>query len=147
MLLNTPTNLFAELEHLQRELQQAFAPLSRPNNIRAVANGAFPLLNVGSQADGIEIQAFAPGIDPATLDVQLHRGVLTIAGERPAATTSEDGKQAVYARERFSGRFKRSVNLPDDADPGQVQARYRDGILYIHVARRASAQPRRIQIQ
>ncbi|RZL93085.1 MAG: Hsp20 family protein, partial [Variovorax sp.] len=36
---------------------------------------------------------------------------------------------------------------PDDADPAQVQASYRDGVLRISVARQADAQPRRITVQ
>jgi hypothetical protein len=38
-------------------------------------------------------------------------------------------------------------SLPDDADPTQVQASYRDGVLHISVARRQAAQPTRVAIQ
>lgn len=146
-LLNFPGGLLAEFERLQRELQQDYAGLGRPGSIRAVASGAFPALNVGSTASSIEVYAFAPGIDPAKLDLQIHRGLLTIAGERASAEPGDNGSLSAYANERFSGRFKRTVNLSDDADPDKVQATYRDGILRISVARRESAQPKRISIQ
>lgn len=84
-LLNLPNDPFSEFERMQRELQQAFANVARPGSIRAVASGAFPAINVGSTATAVEIYAFAPGIDPATLDVQLDRGLLTISGERSSA--------------------------------------------------------------
>ena len=51
------------------------------------------------------------------------------------------------SRERFSGRFRRVVSLPDDIDPNAVNARYRDGVLHVSVSRRETSQPRRIDIQ
>jgi HSP20 family protein len=39
------------------------------------------------------------------------------------------------------------VALPDDVDPTQVKANYRDGVLLISVARRESAQAKRITVQ
>ena len=146
-LLNFPGGLLAELERLQRELQEDFANFGRPGSIRALASGAFPALNVGSTASTIEVYAFAPGIDPAKLDVQIDHGLLTIVGERESDQPGDNGSLSTYANERFSGRFKRTLSLPDDADPDRVEASYRDGVLHIKVARRESAQPKRISVQ
>ena len=146
-LLNLPNDPFSEFERMQRELQQAFANVARPGSIRAVANGAFPAINVGSTATAVEIYAFAPGIDPATLDVQLDRGLLTISGERSSAGSQDTERLSAYANERFSGRFKRTVSLPEDADPERVEAHYRDGVLHIKVAHVEAVQPKRISIQ
>ena len=88
------------------------------------------------------------GLDPATVDINLDRGVLTIAGERQAKLPAEDDKKAaVHIRERFSGRFRRVVTLSNDVDPNSVSADYRDGVLHISAKRRESAQPRRITVQ
>lgn len=146
-LLNLPNDPFLEFERMQRELQQAFANVGRPGSIRAVASGAFPAINVGSTPTAVEIYAFAPGIDPATLDVQLDRGLLTISGERNSAGSQDPERMSVYANERFSGSFKRTVSLPEDADPERVEAHYRDGVLHIQVARVEAVQPKRISIQ
>ena len=145
--LTSPVSLFSELERLQRELQQNISPIGRPVNIRAVASGTFPQINVGNTTDTIEIQVFAPGVDASSLDVRVHRGILTISGERLAEQLKTEEKQSVYATERFSGRFKRSVTLPDDADANEVQARYCDGVLLISIKRQQTAAPRKINIQ
>ena len=137
-----PRDLFAEFDRLTRDLQQAF---DATPTIRG--RGAFPALNIGTTPQSVEIYGFAPGIDPATLDVQIEKGVLTVAGERKADAPPADAKATVYAQERFSGRFRRVVNLPDDIDADAVQARYRDGLLHITVPRREAAKPRRITIQ
>ena len=135
-------DVFAEMDRLQREMLQAF---DISPSIRGHARGGYPAVNVGSTPKSIELYAFAPGIDPATLDVQIEKGVLTVAGERKADPAPE--KASVHIDERFAGRFRRVVTLPDDVDPGAVEARYRDGVLHISVARKEAAQPRRITVQ
>ena len=139
-----PRELFAEVERLQREMQQAFDTVSP--SIRGFARG-YPALNVGSTPSSVEVYAFAPGIDPAKVEVRLERGVLTIEGERAEAARAEAGKSTVHVNERFQGRFSRVISLPDDIDPGAVSASYRDGVLRVSVQRRESAQPRRIEVQ
>lgn len=136
-----PRDLFAELDRLQRELQQSVDP--NPN-IRGLTRG-FPALNIGGTPKTVDIYAFAPGIDPATLDVQLVKGMLTIAGERKIDPVPE--KATLHVDERFAGRFRRVVSLPDDADPNAIEAKYKDGVLHVRIQRKEEAQPRRITIQ
>ena len=140
-----PRNVLAELDRMQREMRDAF---DLSPSIRGLGRGGFPALNIGGTPQSVEILAFAPGLDPASVEVKLDRGVLTIAGERPADLPSEDGDEAaVHITERFNGRFRRVVSLSDDVDPDGVSAAYRDGILHITAKRRESAQPRRINVQ
>jgi HSP20 family protein len=139
-----PQDVFAEMDRLQRDMQQAF---DLSPTIRGLARNGFPALNVGGTPKTIEIYAFAPGVDPNTLEVNLERGLLSIAGERKKSLPEADAKSAVHINERFQGRFRRAITLPDDADPEAVDAKLRDGLLHITVQRRASTQPRRIAIQ
>ena len=138
-----PRDLVAELDRLQRQVQQAieFSP-----SIRGFARG-FPGLNIASTPESAEIYAFAPGLDPATIEVQLERGVLSIAGERNTELPGEGDKATVHVNERFAGRFHRVVTLTDDLDPNAVRASYREGVLHVSIQRLASAQPRRISVQ
>jgi len=137
-------DVFAELDRLQREMQQAF---DLSPSIRGFGRGGFPALNVGGTPQSVEIYAFAPGMDPAAIEVSLDRGVLTISGERKAGLPAPDAKATVHINERSAGRFSRVVSLPDDVDPNAASAAYRDGVLHISIKRRESAQPRRIAIQ
>ncbi len=140
-----PRDLFAEMDRVTREMQQAFDVTPA---IRGFARGGYPAINVGHTPGAVEIYAFAPGVDPAKVEVNLDRGVLTISGERaPVGGSNGDGKTTLHVNERFDGRFRRVVNLPDDIDPGAVSADYRDGVLHVSVKRRESAQPRRIEVQ
>jgi HSP20 family protein len=140
-----PRDIFAELDRLQREIQESF---DVSPSIRGFGRGGFPALNIGGTPQSLEIYAFTPGVDPAQLDVSLVRGVLTFAGERaPELPAGGDNEATVHVNERFDGRFRRVVSLPDDLDPDGVSAESRDGVLHISIKRRQSAQPRRISIQ
>jgi HSP20 family protein len=132
---------------MQREMDQVFGTLGLPASIRAVARGTFPAINIGSSPQSFEIYAFAPGIDPSTLDVSVDRGILTIAGERKRDLPDEGKPFSIYADERFSGPFKRAVNLPEGVDPSRIEARYRDGVLRVSVPKSEAAQPKRIEIK
>jgi HSP20 family protein len=138
-------DVFAELDRLQREMQETF---DLSPSIRGFGRGGFPALNVGGTPQSVEIYAFAPGLDPAKMEVNLDRGVLTIAGERLTSLPSEDDDAAtVHINERFGGRFRRVLSLSNDVDPNGVSADYRDGVLHVSIKRQESAQPRRITVQ
>lgn len=139
-----PRDLFAELDRLQRDMSGVF---DYSPSIRGLGRGGYPALNVGSTPTGVEVFAFAPGIDPASIEVNLDRGVLTIAGERKAATPTEsDAKTTLHLNERYAGRFRRVVSMPDDIDPASVSAEFRDGVLRVAAQRKAAAQARRIDV-
>lgn len=137
-----PRDMLAGLERLQRDMQQG---LELTPSIRGLSRGGYPAMNIGGTAQSIEIYVFAPGLDPARIDVEIEKGVLTIAGERPPIEPAE--KSTRHIDERFVGRFRRVVSLPDDVDASSVKAAYRDGVLHVSVARKEAAQPRRITIQ
>jgi HSP20 family protein len=143
-MFRSSADLFAELDRMQSLLDQVFpAPGA---SIRSMAGAGFPVLNVGTTPSSIEVQALAPGLDPAKLEITLDRGLLVIAGERASELPAAGERSAVYAQERFSGSFRRVVNLPEDADPARVNASYRDGVLRIAIAKRESSLPRRIEV-
>ena len=146
-LLSSPGSVFSEFERLRREMDEMFGGTGLPASIRAVAPGSFPAINVGTTPDSVEIYAFAPGLDASKIDVTVDRGVLTIAGERPAPANDGEERTRAYSRERMFGSFRRTLSLPEDVDSSRVKAAYRDGLLQVSIGRRESAQPKRITVQ
>ena len=142
-------DLLSEMDRIHREWRRSFDAMSP--NIRGFAQG-YPALNVGTTPTSVEIYAFAPGVDPQNIQLDLDRRVLTIAGERTAVKPGDGEAEqrpnsVTHVAERFIGRFKRIVSLPEDIDPDAVTADYQDGVLHVSVKRRESAQPRRISVQ
>ncbi|WP_322086640.1 Hsp20/alpha crystallin family protein [Burkholderia sp. BCC1999] len=140
-------DLFDDFARVQRQVANLLG--ERPTGIRAVRHGAFPALNVGATDEAIEIVAFAPGMAAGDFDVSIDKDLLTISGERKPAPRAEgeDENVRTYAQERFHGAFRRVVELPRDADPDQVSARYENGCLLIRVGRREASKPRAITVQ
>lgn len=138
-------DVFSELNRLQGVLDQMFRPAER-SSIRALTGASFPVINIGTTPDTVEVMALAPGLDPTSIQLSIDRGLLVIAGDRKSQLPEAGDNVSVYAQERFAGSFRRVVSLPDDADPGKVEASYRDGILRVTVAKRESSKPRRIEV-
>jgi HSP20 family protein len=136
-------DLFSDFDRVQRQMSSLFG--HAPSSIRSSRADAFPRLNVGSTDDSIQVVAFAPGVDPATLDVTVDKGTLTISGERRAQAPAEGSR--TYAKERFTGAFRRVIELPRTADADKVEARYENGLLTITVGKREASKPRAIAIQ
>lgn len=90
------------------------------------------------------VYLFAPGVAPRGLDVSIRQNLLSISGAREIAL---DESATYFRQERFSGQFHRTINLPDDADPERVEAKYENGILTVRIGRRESAKPRQIEVR
>jgi HSP20 family protein len=171
-MMSTSHRFFGEsapdVDDLQRQFERLFGLRSASvAPIRSVARGSFPQVNIGATPEAIEVFAFAPGIDPASLEVTVDKGLLTISGTRtpaqPAGTAAATAAtpssatptshtataaqpMAVYTRERASGSFRRVIALPEDADPSRVDANYRCGVLKVRVEKREASRPRRITV-
>ncbi len=141
-LFGESTSLFDEFNWLSREMDRLFEPMGIP--ALRTAGGGFPAVNVATEEAKVHVLVFAPGIDPATLDVSIVGNVLTVKGRRDALEVPE-GTQS-WVRERPAGRFVRTLTLPDDVDPQRVEAQSRDGMIWIQVMRDEAARPRRIQV-
>ena len=70
--------------------------------------------------------------------------MLTLKGEiRP----DEEDEARYYLRERWCGKFQRSLTLPDEVDASQIQATYEAGVLTVHLPKSEELRPRRIQVR
>lgn len=132
-------SLLDELRRWERE------PFPSPwlAGIRSTRQGTFPPLNVGASEESVDVYVFAAGLDTDSLDLSLRQNLLTIAGQR---RLEAEENASYYRQERFSGSFRRVLTLPEDVDPDDVKASYRDGVLHVRVGRREAARPRRIEV-
>jgi HSP20 family protein len=142
-LFRPSADLFEQLSRLQNHFDQAFRAGS---SIRALAGAGFPVLNVGSTPDTVEVMALAPGLDPGKIELTIDRGLLIISGERQSLLPEAGERTSVYAQERYTGAFRRVISLPDDVDASKVDASYRDGVLRVTLPKHEASRPRRIEI-
>lgn len=105
--------------------------------------GSWPRIQARNEASGYELSVDLPGLTDKDVQLDVHRGVLTLSGERKV--TVPEGYRAVR-RERGTARFSRSVQLPEDVNSEAVEAQMRDGVLKIRLPKRADVQPKKIEI-
>ncbi|CAA6811403.1 MAG: Heat-shock protein Hsp20 [uncultured Thiotrichaceae bacterium] len=104
----------------------------------------YPAINIAKSDEQVEVYAYAPGLDPASIDVTLHDQILTLKGAKQAREV-EDGEQT-FAQERFAGDFERTVKIMDDIDTSNVEASYENGVLRITLNRQAKPVARKITV-
>ena len=84
-----------------------------------------------------------PGVDPASVDLSVTDGVLTIRAAREPRTT--DDVQVLLA-ERPTGEFVRTLSLGRGLDLENIAATYDAGVLTVTIPVAETAKPRRIPI-
>ena len=83
------------------------------------------------------------GVDPGSVDVNVHGRVLTIRAERSART---DADVQWLRRERPTGTLERRLSVGDGLDLDRISATWQDGVLTLTIPVADAAKPRRIEI-
>ena len=101
-------------------------------------------MDVARVGDRYVLDADLPGIDPATVDIDVDGRFLTIRAERP--TRAQDG--ATYlSRERGSGSYARRFTIGSGIDTASISASYDNGVLSVVLPISESAKPRKVDVQ
>lgn len=103
-----------------------------------------PALDVYEDRENVIVTLEVPGMKKEDFDIALHGETLSISGER--RLDEERSKVNGYRRERFEGRFQRSITLPKRVQADKVTATYRDGILTVTLPIAEEARPKQITI-
>jgi HSP20 family protein len=129
---------FRELDRAQAEVGELFA---RTNDSYVPG---YPPVNVWASDEGVVVTAELPGVDPAKLDISVVGDQLTLAGSRPADEPKEG--ERFLRSERGHGDFERALRLPFKVQADQVQARFKDGILFLELPKASAERPRKIEV-
>lgn len=107
-----------------------------------------PKVEVKDNDKAYQVCVEVPGMTDKDLNVTLKDNILVIEGEKKNETKEEDKRKGFYHSEFSYGSFYRAIPLNDDANPDEVSADYKDGILTIDVAKRPGqkATAKRIEI-
>ncbi|NOY14364.1 MAG: Hsp20/alpha crystallin family protein [Deltaproteobacteria bacterium] len=135
--------MIQEMDNLQREMEQIFRGLNFAPAFPALSQAsALKLRDVG---EAFVVTATLPGIDSDKLDISILNRQLNLSGEFAAAEVPETA--IWHRRERNTGRFERSLQLPVNVDADQVEAEYKQGILSIRLPKAASELPKKISVK
>jgi HSP20 family protein len=134
---------------MNRLFDEMFGGLGRRSGGQHKAQGAAewaPAIDVLQKNGDLVVRAELPGVRLEDVEMMVHQGVLTISGKREEQREEEGGGYLV--RERRSGSFRRSLQLPEDVDEDNIRARFENGVLEVTIKGAAAAQgPKRIQVE
>lgn len=130
-------DLLNQMEGLRSEMDQMFRSI--------LPTAEFPAVNVTGSDSELRVQAELPGIAMDAIELTLKGRILTLRGSRPEHALQE-GEHWIR-RERETGAFERTIELPGEVDADRVEAQFSKGILTIRLPRAAAELPRRIDVR
>jgi HSP20 family protein len=104
-----------------------------------------PSLDFSENEKEYIVRLEAPGIPKEDLEVNLDGQTLTVSGRRDFE--KEEKTEEYFWRERESGKFVRTVQLPGAVDKPKIAATYHDGIMTIRLPKTEPTSKTRIQIK
>jgi HSP20 family protein len=103
-----------------------------------------PVVDIFDTGEGLKIKAELPGLTKEDISVELRDNVLALKGER--CCDSDVCDDDYHRKERCFGTFQRTFRLPFYAEPGDIRAGFKDGILTITIPRSEENPPRQIAV-
>jgi HSP20 family protein len=104
-----------------------------------------PAIDVYEVANGFVVVVELPGVEEQNVNITLDNGRLRISGTRPLPDVGE-GKQPLQL-EIEQGPFERQISLPADTDADGVRARFKSGLLLVHIPLRTRERSVKVPIR
>lgn len=151
----SPSSYFGPLSNFYHDVDKMFEQAFRNFGLSPALNNNLlqkalftPNVDISSTDKEYTIEVEVPGLSKEDIRINLSRdGQLCICGEK---RLENDNQEKDFHRIECSyGAFSRTLSLPEDVDPENIQADCSNGILTITAPRveSAASQGRRIEVQ
>lgn len=126
--------LIEPFTQLRTEVDRLFEsfPFRLPS-MKLARFSSMPALEMTETNKSYKITAELPGIEPDDVEVTFDDGMLQISGEKKEER--EETERGYRVSERRYGAFERAISLPSTANPDKIDARFKNGVLTITVAK------------
>ena len=115
-------------------------PLFRPGSEQRL----IPAADIVERNNGWLFRVDMPGIEKDDIDIQVDGDHLVVSGKRHEH--KEETKDGYVHIERTDGFFERRFVLPETVHRDKISAKTKNGVLEVHVEKKAEVKPRRIRI-
>jgi HSP20 family protein len=143
---------FDVFDRMSAELEDWFdlAGSSATSDLLGLYEGDWsPKIDVFENDDAYFVKVDIPGIDQKDIQLSVSNNVLTLKGKREQKSGEEEGKKKGkrYQREeRFYGTFHRTVPFPMPVEADNIDAKLKDGVLYVTLPKREETKPKKITV-
>src|SRR5690606_34128246 len=134
-----------EMDRLFETVTPALAPALAP--AMAGATGLAPRvppMNVWDDDQNVYAEVELPGVRLEDIQVEATSDSLSLRARR---TVEPPEGATVIRSERASMQFERTLRLPVEIDPANVEATFREGVLRVVLPKAEHARPRRIEVK
>lgn len=136
-------NPFRQFDSWRREMDRVFAE-TFPTVFTHAMN--MPRLDVYETDNEVVASFEIPGVEKKEdIQIDADNNVLTVSGNINRTTAVDE--EAMHRRERYVGRFQRSVALPARIDAEGIKATYRNGVLEVRMPKAAPDNRRHIDVE
>jgi HSP20 family protein len=129
-----------ELTKVQARMNRLFeSALARTDFDAEGGIGAWsPIADVYETGSSLVLELELPGLTLEDIDLRMDGDELVVEGERRMDREGSGGEQ-FHRVERSYGKFARRFPIPSTIERGSVEARYRNGVLTVTLAKKADA--------
>jgi HSP20 family protein len=79
----------------------------------------------------IIVQTMVAGVKPEDIEISISRDMIVIRGEREESRVIDEDNY--FTKELYWGKFSRTISLPAEVEPDEVEATERHGLLTIKI--------------
>lgn len=101
-------------------------------------------VDIMEQDDKYIIEANLPGFNKSDINISIDNNALIIEAKKDEK--KEEKKGSYYCRERFSGNYRRVINLSDQVNKSSIAAKYEAGVLQIEIPKVEPTPAKQIEI-
>ena len=130
---------WTELERMEHEMNRMLSRYAYPSS------SEFPAFNIWGSSDQAVVTAEIPGIEPGSIDISVAGATLTVRGSREPESIPEG--ESYHRRERWYGKFSKTIEVPFAIQADKVEARFARGILSITLPRLEAEKPKKVTVK
>ena len=148
MTLYRPTTIQSALSDFDRYIESFFG--DSPLAPAAKVFNRMPAIDIRETENAYVLDIELPGYDEKEIEISVDGSSLTVSSKQETAKEEKkdngDDKGTWILRERRHSSFNRSFKLPENANPEDVSAVFKNGILNMEIKKREEALKRTIPI-
>ena len=132
-----PLSLIDEMDRFAREMWDTWRPFILEHSL-------VPHTDIYEEKDQLVMKTELPGIDKKDLDISLEGDRLTMKAEKKEEIKEE---ATHHTRERYYGRYFRSVTLPYPVKADNISATFDNGVLELRLPKAEEVKAKKIEIK
>ena len=130
---------WTDLERMENEMNRMLSRYAYPSS------SEFPAFNIWGAPDQAVVTTEIPGIESDSIDISVAGSTLTVRGSREPESIREG--ESYHRRERWYGKFSKTIELPFAIQADKVEARFAKGILSITLPRSEAEKPKKVLVK